>query len=302
MEEVEKQVDDPVKDSQQEGSDDLLSRVSRFVKDGGSEEDNQIENSQEGQKENVGIHQDLRNQIAQIDDPDLREKYEALEKSLMSGANSKFQEIAEERKQLKALSEEVRQLKEMQSNGKWTPERIQSLMNDPEFLEAAKQITGEDVLEEDEYSSLTEQERQRVIRLEKELAEIKKQNEQATLAQQQAQIKAEREAQHSYFESKYANYDRKEIDIITQEMLENKIRPTTEHIYKAFKHDENVERAYELGRKDEREGVKDKAASLSASGINTNKSDPVIEPKEGETSLSFWNRLVEKNLEKTKRK
>ena len=84
-------------------------------------------------------------------------------------------------------------------------------------------------------------------------------------------------------------------------MLENKIQATPEHIYKAFNYDRNMSKAYEMGRQDERIGLPEKIQSNSASGLVTSSATPVLIPEEKETSQSFWNRLVEKNMKLAKK-
>ena len=70
--------------------------------------------------------------------------------------------------------------------------------------------------------------------------------------------------------------------------MPDKVKVTPEHIYKAFKYEENINKAYELGRQDERKGVPEKIESAAAEGIATSRTPEVLEKKEGETSKSFF--------------
>lgn len=271
--------------TQQTNSDDLLTRVSKFELN--NDPDNKPKDNQDGSQFNSA---ELEATISGIEDPELKSKMEGLRKSLLSGANNKFQEIATLRKEMKSFMEKDK------GNGEWTPQRVQELANDPKFIQAAQQVAGNE--NTDEYSSLSEEEKGRMKTMQSEIENLKTLNNQALQTSQQ-QL---RETQHNELSSKYANYDRQEIDTITYDMLLNKIKATPEHIYKAFKHDDNVERAYELGRKDEREGVEVKIQSTSAEGITTSVSDEKIIPEKGESSMAFFRKIIDKNLKLAKAK
>jgi hypothetical protein len=105
-----------------------------------------------------------------------------------------------------------------------------------------------------------------------------------------------RNSQHETLGAKYSNYVPQEIDTITFDMLNGKIQTTPEHIYKAFKHDENVSAAYEMGRLDERNGVSEKIQSASVEGIQTAPSAPTVVPEKDESSKAYFARIIEKNV------
>ncbi len=261
---------------QQPPTDDLLSRVSKFEANNDPEAKSQDNGNGFDSKE-------LEESIANIEDPQLKAKMEGLRKNLLSGANNKFQEIATLRKEMQGFMEQSK------GSNEWTPEKVQALSQDPKFIAAAQQIAG---TSEDEYSSMSEGEKTQFNDMKAKIGELEKMNQKALETQQQ-QL---RNQQHGELSTKYANYDRKEIDMITYDMLEGKIQATPEHIYKAFKHDDNVRKAYDMGRQDERNGVQDKIQSTSAEGISTNVSPEPIVPEEKETSRSFFNRIIQKNI------
>lgn len=269
-------------------ADDLLARVTAYQKESASATDPQSP-SDPSQPDT------LEATIASIEDPEVRSKFEKLRKDLVSGTNQKFQEIATLRKEMQSFME---QSKSSQGSDEWTPERVQALANDPKFIAAASKVSGVSQDDTDEYSVLSDSERSKIAAMEAQLNELKRINQDALKTQQQ-QL---REQQHLQYKSRYHNYDPKEIDQITFEMLEGKIQATPEHIYKAFKHDDNVRKAYELGRQDERSGITDKIDSVSLGGITTQSSEPKVIPKEGESSMSFFQRIAEANLAKLKRK
>ena len=272
---------------QPDPSEDLLARVTAFQKDNASSTDPQ-NNGEGGQPDN------LEATIANIEDPTVRSQFEKLRKDLVSGTNVKFQEIATLRKEMQSNME---QLKKVGQPDEWTPERVQQLASDPKFIEAAQQISGVQT-DSDEYSALSDVEKKTITDMKVQLEELKRTNQQSLIAQQQ-QI---REQQHAEYSSKYSNYNPQKIDEITFGLQKQEIQATNEHIYKAFYHDENVNNAYEMGRRDEREGITDKVASSTLGGITTQQSAPVVETKEGESSADFFSRIIESTKAKMSKK
>ena len=262
-------------------TDDLLTRVSKF-------ELNNDPKKESGDNGGVFNSKELDDSIAAIDNPELKSKMEGMRKSLLSGANDKFQEIATLRKEMQSVLESKKDV--------WTPERVQALANDPKFIEAAQSIAAPE--NADEYSSLSDTEKDNMKTMQTEISNLKNQYANALKTSQQ-QL---RETQHIELSGKYANYDKQEIDTITYEMLEGKIKATPEHIYKAFRHDDNVKRAYELGRKDEREGVEEKVQSTSVEGITTTSSKEEIVAEKGESNRYFLDNIIKKNLRLVKTK
>ena len=259
--------------TQPKQEEDLLSRVTKYQED----------NDPEKQETPIDINKDSSFDLKEIEsmtDPVAKEQAMKAYKSFQRGFNQKFQELADLKKQLQATMQSP-------NTQEWTPERVQQLTQDPSFVRAAQQIAGQNMSEE-EYSALSDSEKarlQKVDALEREILTLKRLNE-STIRQQQ----------HSQYAQKYANYDAQKVDEITADIIARKISPTSEHIYKAFWHDENVKKAYEMGRKDERLGVSEKVQSMSVQGLQTNESQEQLAPKEGESNRNFWTRLVEKNL------
>jgi len=276
-------------DPQQPKQEDLLTRVSKFTTDNDP-------SKKSSEEINSGVFNDaeLTAKLDSIDDPVLKEQMSALRKSLVSGVNNKFQEIAEIRKELKSMKTETQAVQ----NEQWTPERVQSLINDPNFVEAAQKVTGTDPAYSDEYSNLSDGEKAKMTQLEVQIKELKDLNTKS-LETQQIQL---RHQQHEQYQAKYANYDPKEIDTITFDMLNNKVQATPEHIYKAFKHDENVNKAYEMGRRDERDGVQEKVQSISAEGIQATHASTPYKREESESQKNFIQRIIADKVSKLPRK
>ena len=259
---------------------DLLTRVSKFTTD----KDPEVK-----PEDNISDDFDLK-EIENITDPVAKEQAMKAYKSFQRGFGKKFDELAQLRKEMQTYIEQSKGQEE------WTPEKVQALANDPKFIQAAQQVAGTSE-SSDEYSALSEVEKKNLKAMQDEIQNLKRINTQALQTQQQ-QL---RNSQHQEFTKKYANYDPDKIDQLTYEMLEGKVTVTPEHIYKAWYHDDNVRKAYELGRKDERDGVSEKIASASVEGIAASPSVS-IEPEKDESSLSFFNRIIQKNLKLAKAK
>lgn len=268
-----------VKDTQQPSSD-LMSRVTRFQADNKPVEPSQInDNSNEGF--------DLK-EIEAIADPIAKEQAMNAYKSFQRGFNKKYQELAELRKALQANLDTGNKQEES-----WTRDRIQTLINDPQFVKAAQEFQGTQE-PDDDYSSLSEVEKTRLSTLEKELFDLKKSKEQNL----ETQRIMERQRQHEQYSQKYANYKSDEVDALSLEIASGKLQTTPEHIYKAFKHDENCENAYQMGLRDAREGITEKAGVLSIEGQNTYRSDEPVVRQQGESSKAVWARCGQNALAK----
>jgi len=264
---------------QEAPAEDLLSRVSKFVASEAPKEEPKLEG--------IDANFDIK-EIDAITDPVAKEQALKAYKSFQRGFGEKYQEISQLKKEMESLKAQPI----YPAQQEWTPEKVQALANDPKFLAAASQVTGAQQEPDDEYSAMSEAEKTRIHELQNKVKQLEQVSNQALQQQQQA-LRAQ---QHETLHTKYANYDPKEIDTITYDMLQGKIQATPEHIYKAFKHDDNVNKAYQLGRKDEREGVSTKIASASVDGIQTSHSSVEIKPEDNESSKSFFARIIDKNL------
>lgn len=268
--------------------DDLISRATRVTLTPEPKKDQPVD-----------IEFDFK-EIERIQDPTAKAWAMDAYKSMQRGVSLKLQKNNEELIALRKSLEEQR--KNEIRNKKWTAERIQNeLLNDPEFVREAQQLANLNVgqgnpggYSEEEWSNFSPQEKARINLLEQKVANIEKSTVQSMVRQQNA-------LEDSQLTSKYANYNPQQIDIITQDMLEGRVRATREHIYKAFYHDDNVKKAYELGRQDALRDNNEKIESISNYGY-TNNSTPEdrIDAQKGESDQNLWNRIIAKNLVKAK--
>jgi hypothetical protein len=226
---------------------------------------------------------DLDASIEAVQDPKSKEQLLALKKSLISGENKKYQEIADLRKDLEAKIENLKtQPKE------WTSERVQELMKDQSFVTAAQSIVGEETSE----SALSEKEQARIKQLEQQLRTVQQQGMQAFKAQQDEVLKA-----------KYANYDGQAVDTITADLLEGKVQAGREDLWKVYDYEAAVKRAYKLGLEDKKLNITEKVDSASIeAGVTTESAQDVPKKNEGESDHAYFVRLGLRNLIKVKDK
>jgi len=243
---------------------DLVSQVSGFKPE--VKEEQKIQDSEE--KFNS---QELQSEIDKIKDPTLKAQIEGLRKSLQRGYNDKFQTIAEMRKDME------RQLTE---TNLWTPEKIQRLLNDQNFVQAAQSVmqaqnptnSGKS---DEEWSTLTDTEKQRILDLQNEIFILKQQNQQNSNAQQDEMLKA-----------RYANYNPQLVSKLKDDLINNRVRATNEHLWKVLDYDDGIKRAIEFGRKMERDLKMEKVNNFSYEPGSSSVVKEEKLSKEGEISLS----------------
>jgi hypothetical protein len=217
-------------------------------------------------------------EIEAIKDPIAKDIALKAYKSFQRGFNSKYQDLSAIRKDYESRANEL---------STWTPERVQKLINDPNFVEAAKNVVG--TQPEQSYETETDK---KVKMLEQELNQLKGQSLQQTFKAQDAEIG-----------KKYANYDPNKVDEITAEMLSGKIQATREHLWKVLDYEEAVKRAYQLGKEDRQLDLGEKQSSASfGSSSPQAPSGERMEPEKGENDRNFFKRAFLKNLTESQKK
>ena len=199
-------------------------------------------------------------------------------KSMQSGLTKKTQEIADIKRSL-----------ESQTGQRWTPERIQQLLNDPEFIQSAQQVAGTSVPKgegytSEEWSTLTDAEKSEIIGLKREVSQLKQSNQLALKAQQDSML-----------QQTYANYDSQKVDTLLSQMMNGSLQATREHLWKVLDYEPAVDRAYKLGRQDERGGNIERVQSLSPMGVPAQPNQE-IQPEKGESNENFWRRIIDRRL------
>lgn len=211
-------------------------------------------------------------------------------KSFEKGYQQKFQDLAQQRRELEQKMSEL---------NNWTPDRIAQVINDPKFVDAAQQYqlnhnpAGSGKTDE-EWSAMSDSEKAAFASVQKELADVKQ-------AMQMEQMSRELDKQHTDLSSKYSNYDRSKTQSIFDDIMGGKIQTNMEHIYKAFYHDENVERAYQMGLQDAGKNVQEKMNANSTVDNRISVTPNTNAQKaENETSQNFFKRIVADRLANAK--
>jgi hypothetical protein len=217
------------------------------------------------------------NDIEKITDPQAKEYAEKAHKEFERTYQKKFQELA-------AIRKDYETNLQQKQNDKWTPERVQSLLNDKEFVNAAQSVVGTQTTGESEYSSMTDSEKRT---LEDNNQKIN------ALYQQNAQL--QRQQQDESLKGKYANYAPDFVDLEVNNLLSGKRQATREDIWKVLDYEKAVQRAYQLGKQDRQVEQGEKLASVSTDGISVSRNE-AIEPEKGESDHSFFKRIFLKNL------
>ena len=219
------------------------------------------------------------NEINGIQDPGEREIVMKAYKSMQADYTRKTQEVSSLRKYLEGQKNEP-------SN--WTPEKVQSLLSNQDFVQAAQAVAGA-TNQDDSYLSDTD--KQTFNKLQNQVTTVSKQNQ--TLLKQQ---------EDGNLATKYANYNPTQVDNIYNGMMTGQIQATREHLWKVQDYDDAVQRAYSLGRQDERAGTGDKVNAASFQGNNAVDSNdgPPLEP--GMSKSQIWQTIKDFRLRNANQK
>jgi hypothetical protein len=248
---------------------DLVTKVSSFK----PAEETQTESKNEEDVFNV-------NDIDKIEDPQAREYALKAYKSLQRGFNQKFQYLAELRKEFEAKKADT---------STWSPEKVQSLLEDKSFVEAAQRVAGV-TQQEEVYSALSDDDKKRLYNIQAQMQSLANQNASLLKKQQDENLK-----------SRYANYDNNAVDILSSEFLSGKRPATREDVWKIKDYDSAVKRAYEMGRQDVSSGISEKESSVSTEGYTVSPKPTPPAKEEKESDGAYFKRLVLNNLQKQAR-
>jgi hypothetical protein len=221
-------------------------------------------------------------EINKIRDPHARQLLQEKYKAMQSDYTSKLQKLSEEKKSL---------------NQPWSVDRIASLMNDKEFIQAANLYTQAltpnepPQLDEDEYSNLTEKERQTLSAIKQEINNLKMENDKLKLLKNF-------ENQHEKLKDKYSDYDKEAVEKFYNDLTSFKVQAGLEEVWKVYNYDKAKEQSYKLGYED---GLKQRQERLNASSIDS-RSISVSnseKPTQNEKPSDFIKRILIKNLKQS---
>lgn len=206
-------------------------------------------------------------------------------KSMQSDYSKKTAEVADLRKTFESKSQEI---------NNWTPQRVQELLNNKDFVNSAQSILQSQAPEtwkgsQDEWSALNDKEKHEFSLLKQEMSQLKMQS---AIEQQKRQ--------DDTLKQRYANYDPNAVDIITSDLLSGKARATREELWKVYDYENAVKRAYELGKQDRNVDITDKSNASAYDGMQVNSPQHVEAPKQGESNQAAIKRIFLENIAKFK--
>ena len=271
-----------VVDTPSNEDDDIVSRVLKAPLP--KQDQPEAEPTEEGSKFNF-------NDIDKITDPEAKKYAESAYKSMEKGYQKKFQELADQRKQLE---------RETSEQSKWTPEKVDALLSNQEFIQAAQtklQATNptEGELSDDEWSALSPKEKSEFKAMQSRLLQMENNNK-------QLQMKQELERQVQDLSSKYTSFDQSKVLGMLTDINAGKFSATLEHIHKVVDYEDAIRRAYRMGKEDRQLDVKEKSAvsTIDVAGA-VKPSSPEIKRQEGETSKAFLMRRMSERWQEAQR-
>lgn len=177
----------------------------------------------------------------------------------------------------------------------WTPQRIQQeLLSNPEFVSAAQMIQGqpnnnsnERNLTHEEYSALTDSEKAKlnsVVNLENELKQMKQ-------ATSQEQVRNAITQKDITLRTKFSDYDSKAIDEATVNLANLNLADVREYVYKATNYENNVKKAYEMGKLEGQGKLQTKINTIAPQGSTVINNEGIPTKQSGESDKAFFVRL-----------
>ena len=227
-----------------------------------------------------GYDKTAHDQMISALSPEAQAQVKAYEASVMSGANKKFQEAAEIRKEMAQP---------------WTPDRVQSLLNDPAFVQSAQEVTQKQALaqnpqgsgmQDQEWSALTDNERKQFYAV---------QQGQAQMQGQMNQLMAIQEDQNLM--TRYKNYNADAINQAQDDFRNGRVNATREHIHKILDYDAAIKRAYVMGQQDRQTDIQGKVnASTDPAGVNTAPATDIPEKPKGMSNVQHFINLAQNRM------
>lgn len=230
--------------------------------------------------------------IEQIKDPQARQIVEELKKSLERGFNNKFMKLANEKKEVETLRKQL----EAQTNQPWTPERVQSLLRDPNFAQAASVVQQSQAPSDwsgtqEEWSTLTPSEKRQFSELRNAVSQQQQQLNRILISSEEEKIK-----------TKYPDYDPNEVERWYKDAAEGRVPEgqIRELIHKARNFDKYLEKAYQFGLEDRNQMLREKAGAMPPNSVTTQTTPEVPKRTEGESSRSIFSKLARMRLAQQK--
>ena len=219
-------------------------------------------------------------EFAKITDPIAREAAKEAVERMRRGMQSDY---------TTKLSEAQKLVNQSKS---WTPQRIQQeLLTNPEFVQAAQMIQGQQAaptsLTQEAYSALTDAEKAAVNLVPELQNELKAMKQKAT----EEQIVNAITQKDVTLRTKFPDYDSKIIDQACKDLAQSNIADVREYVYKSINYDKNVRNAYEMGKLEGQGKLNSKLNVIAPQGTTVTSNEGVPKKIAGESDKNFFIRL-----------
>lgn len=255
---------------------DIITRASKFI---------EANKPKETVSDRVDFNsQELDKILEGVTDPVIKEQLIKKSKSLESGFNRKFQELADLRKKLESNLTQSQQ---------WTPEKVKSLLQDPTFIQSAQAVvpsTPPEGMTEEEYSMLSDSDKQKLANLEQELGFLKGERMQTLKKEEDSRLM-----------SRYSNYKPEAVDKLLEDMMNGRVQATREALWKVLDYEDMAKRVYAMAMADKQSQNQERVnASVVPSGASVVPNSDL--PKQGtnQSSKQYFVELGKRRLAEAK--
>lgn len=222
-----------------------------------------------------------------IKDPAARKIVEDKIKNLESHYNKKYQSNAEKERQLESLRQDL----ERKTNQPWTPQRVQEILKDQSFVQAAQTVASQQAPQgftgtTEEWSALTESEKKNIQELQRQVQNQNLQLNRMLITKDEEQLK-----------QRYSDYDSEKVENFYRDVSEGRIPEIQirELIYKALHHDDHLERTYQYAMQDKTAVIQNKINGSTQLGLNTQTAPEPIKRAEGERGRDLFMKIFQAN-------
>ena len=218
-----------------------------------------------------------REDLEKITDPVVKGIADKALKDFESGYNKKYQTLAQKSKELDDMKAKI---------STWTPQRLQEELKNPAFVQSMQILQQSSPPSNfegstDEWSNLSDSEKQRIKANEIETQSLKSQMAKLMASQEDTETK-----------KLYPDYDPQIVEEAIQGLRSGQITASRADIWKVVNHDKNVEKGYQYGYEDGYKKALEKVngSSVIQGGLNVTGADEVPEDvkKGGFSSIAIW--------------
>lgn len=237
--------------------------------------------------------------LEDIKDPTIRTVVETKLKNLESGFNKKYMKLAEEQKAAEALKQKY----EQEVNQPWSPERLQQMLQRPDFAQAVQsayqtqsQLAPPATWEgsQEQWSNLSDSDKQAFRHMQGQVNSLMSQQEQMQHAQEHERVK-----------TRFPDYDPKAVESFYRDANAGKMgsEQIKEMIWKALNFQKYVDNAYAFGQQDRQGSLQEKInGNTNPQNNSVQVSGDMPQRADNESTRSFMSRLGNWNLSRQKQR